>query len=290
MFIISEDSDFSSEGSRSGRNWEEYFDFLRRQFHAASQANTKEFQRIMSMCQDIVFRGQGHQAKGKERAHDSSDSGESEINWQLDALRLNDEDDEDDAHNSEPRFGNQDNFGSSPVFYDDTTYNFNHDVTAEESHAAGPSSVLQPPTQSSLLVPMPVTPQQASETRPEPQLAQPPKRRQHRSKAQKVSITYSTTSHVDTLLPLPPPATPRKSTLSITLDSDFQVLSDNPFESPPPTRKKKVHGRKAKQRPTIEDSESDSEELIVAAQHLKKIMHSESASPRDNDEERGKLL
>ena len=83
---------------------------------------------------------------------------------------------------------------------------------------------------------------------------------------------------------------PRKSTLSITLDSDFQVLSDNPFESPPLTQKKKVHGWKAKQRPTIEDSESDSEELIVVAQHLKKIMHSEMASPRDNDEERGKLL
>jgi hypothetical protein len=230
VFVISEDSDFSSEGSRSGRNWEEYFDFLRRQFHAAS--GTKEFQRIMTMCQDIVFHGTS-QAKGKERAHDSSDSGESEINWQLEALRLSD-DDEDDAH--EPGFDNQDN----DVFYDDINYGM-----ANEYSVAGPSSVPQP-TQS--LLSMPATPQQASQTHPEPQLAQPPKRRS--------KVPHSTTSHADALLPLPPPATPMKSTLDSGFLSD---ASHNPFESSPP---KKAHPRKAKRRPVV----GSDEEIIVVAQ------------------------
>lgn len=209
----------------------------------------------MSMCQDIVFNGQ---AKGKERAHDSSDSGESEINWQLEALNLgddsDDEDNEDDAR--EPAFGNEDII---PVFYDDID-NFN-DGMAEESCVAGPSSVPQP-TQSSLL--MPATPQRAH---PEPQLVQPPK---PRPKARKVSD--STTPRGDILLPLPPPATPRKSTLSITLDSDFlSDASHNPFETSLP---KKAQAKRRSDMPAIGS-------LTVS---LARVV------PTDDDEERGKLL
>ena len=100
VFTISEDFDFSCQGSRSGRNWEDFFDYLRQQFHAAHKHGTVEFQRIMSMCQDIVF---GGRAKSKERQYESSDSGESEINWQLQALQLSD-DSEDDTSSHEPGY------------------------------------------------------------------------------------------------------------------------------------------------------------------------------------------
>jgi hypothetical protein len=235
VFVISEDSDFSSEGSRSGRNWEDYFDFLRRQFHAAY--HTKEFQRIMTMCDEIVFHGQA-KGKGKERAHDSSDSGESEINWQLDALNIGDDEDNDDEDHDthEP---NEDSF-SNVALYDD----FN-DGMAVESPVAGPSSVPQP-TRSSLI---------------------------YRSDAVPQPTQSSLTLHnADALLPLPPPTTPKKS----TLDSNF--LSDasfNPFDSPP----KKADARKAKR----QSKKMHSNQPVIPALAVSLVL------PTDDDEERSKL-
>jgi hypothetical protein len=219
------------------------------------------------MCQEIVFRGQ---SKGKDQVQDNSDSGESEINWQLEALRLSDnnsESDEDDAYKP--------GFDSIPVYHDD--FNDFNDGTVEENNVAGPSSVPQP-TQSSLL--MPATPQRASTTHPKPQprLAQPPKQQSRKKKA---SHSSTAPSHDDALLTLPPPATPTKSTLSIASDSDY-----NPFEAP-----KKARARKGKQRLIIDSDE----ESIVVAQYSK---HSEPpiaalnvllVPPTDDDEERGKL-
>lgn len=91
VFVMSEDTDFSSEGARSGRNWEDYFDYLRLQFHIAHNKHPLEFQKIMRMCYEIVFRPY---EKGKGKARDSDfDSGESEINWELHQLEKEDETD-----------------------------------------------------------------------------------------------------------------------------------------------------------------------------------------------------
>jgi hypothetical protein len=126
---------------------------------------------------------------------------------------------------------------------------------------------------------MPVTPQnqRPSKTHPEPQLAQPPKRR---SRAPQKKVSRSTTSHDDALLPLPPPATPSKTTLSVTLDSD--LLSDrshNPFESSPP---KKAHSRKAKRRPQHSEDIVRSDPPAIPALNVSQLTV-------DDDDESGKL-
>jgi hypothetical protein len=226
----------------------------------------------MAMCQETVFHGR---SKGKERleVQDSSDSGESEINWQLEALRLSDDNsDQDDTH--EP------GFDSIPIYYDDND-NFNDGTAAEENNVAGPSSAPQQ-IQSSLL--MPATPQRASTIHPEPQLAQLYKQQ---SRAPKKKVSHSSTYHDDTLLPLPPPATPIKSTLSIALDSDF--LSDASHNAP-----KKARARKGKQRQIID---SDEESIVVVAQYSKRsdpppiaALNVSWVPPTDDDdEERGRI-
>jgi hypothetical protein len=245
VFVISEDSDFSSKGSQSGRDWEEYFDFLRRQFHAAH--GTKEFQRIMSMCQETVFHGQ---AKGKARADDGSDSGESEINWQLEALNISgeDNDDEDGTPSHEP---NEDSF-SNLVLHD----NFN-DGMAVESPVAGPSSIPQPMRSS----------YHAD--------AVPP-----RQPTQSSSTLYD----ADALLPLPPPATPKKSTLGSNVLSDASL---NPFDSPP----KKAHARKAK-RQSKKKMHSISDQHVIPALAIPALAIPAPAAspvpPTDDDEEEEK--
>ncbi|KAG5640295.1 hypothetical protein DXG03_009355 [Asterophora parasitica] len=55
VFIISEDAEFTSEGTKSKRHWEDYFDYLRLTFYRA--CGSHEFPNIMRMCQEIVFSG-----------------------------------------------------------------------------------------------------------------------------------------------------------------------------------------------------------------------------------------
>jgi hypothetical protein len=94
VFVISEDSDFSSKGTQSGRNWEDYFDYLQKQFHVACK--TGKYAIIMKMCHKYVFRPL---EKGKAKAQDSdsdvSDSSKSDINWDLQQLQH-----DNDTHNS----------------------------------------------------------------------------------------------------------------------------------------------------------------------------------------------
>jgi hypothetical protein len=279
----------------------------------------------MSMCQDIVFHGQAN-LKGKERADDGSDSGESEINWQLEALRLSDGDDDGDE-DEEPDSGNQ----FIPEIYHDDDHWTQNDNMAEDSNLAGPSAPRL--TQPSLALAVPATPQRASH--PEPQLAQPCKQQSRAShstashdnvvfplpplsmpaapqqaqpRKQKSRAPQSTTSH-DDVFPLPPPATPRKSTLAtLTLGSNLSdASSDNPSESPlrnahaqkvkrcliidlekepakaSQHRTQKARAGKVKQRSIIDSDE----EPIVVAQLMKKT-HARKVKRRpiiDSDEE-----
>ena len=178
------------------------------------------------MCQETVFESQTKD-KGMGRVQDDSDSGESEINWQLEALRLSG-DEEDEAYHSESGLINPVviSFGN-PVYYGDVD-NFGMVTGSVAGPVAGPSSAPQP-TES--LPSIPVTPQRPSKTLPEFQLAPPPKPRQ-RARAPKERNPLTLNS--EALLPLPPPATPRRSRLGA---DDF--VSPNPFETSPPRRPSK---------------------------------------------------
>lgn len=212
------------------------------------------------MCQEIVFDGQTKD-KGKGRAQDHSDSGESEINWQLEALRLSG-DDEDDTYDSESGLQNP-VISFNPVYHD-IDDNFRIAMERVAGQVAGPLSAPQPtesvagpvagpssapqPTES--LPSIPVTPQQPLKTLPVFQLAPPPKPRQRaRAPIERNSLTFN----FEALLPLPPPATPRRSRLDY---EDF--VSPNPFETSPPRplpKKAQAQRKKSLAPPVISETQ-----------------------------------
>ena len=66
-----------------------YFDYLCKQFHAGK--DTDEFKKVLQMYEAIVF---DHGLRNPNKATDTSDSASiSDIDWQMQALQLSDDDD-----------------------------------------------------------------------------------------------------------------------------------------------------------------------------------------------------
>jgi hypothetical protein len=89
-----------SEGARSGRDWEEYFDYLQKQFHAGKDSD--EFKKILCICKRIVFNHDPE--KPNEVEEDSDGDSAPDIDWGMQALQLSD----DDGY-SDPNFYNNNN-------------------------------------------------------------------------------------------------------------------------------------------------------------------------------------
>ena len=234
MFITSGDPDFCSEGSRTRRNYEEYYDFLCVQFHAVHK--TAEFQWIMDMCQKIVFSGQTDKGKGNQMEDNASDSGESEINWGMEALALDDEDDPHELENDE--WGLPD-------------FTFNPNLDHNNQSRAGPSTYTLPPPNSfsSHDNPSSLHPPVATLTNTRPAPSQPLIPQQVPPAPKKKSRALNKTSHsgitqANLLFPLPAPATPKKSTLSVPVGLNLSTDESDSFE-PMPLKKTQVS--KAKQ-------------------------------------------
>lgn len=219
VFVISEDSDFSSEGTRSGRDWEGYFDYLRKQFHAAN--GTNEFQKIMRKCQDIVFDRADRQ--NSSQVHDDSKSdASSDVDWQAQALQLSDEDDNQNLSSDDNGFFGNTSYGEYDDLdnYDDidddgspprpragpSTLTLPTLVSSSSSQLPAPRQASQPGRQTGMLTTLlsPVVEEQSSTIPVTPQRAST-----KRSKGPRKAL-HSTTSDVDLLFTLPPPVTPKK--------------------------------------------------------------------------------
>ena len=162
----------------------------------------------------------------------------------MEALRLSG-DDEDDTYDSESGLQNP-VISFNPVYHD-IDDNFGIAMERVAGQVAGPLSAPQP-TES--LPSIPVTPQQPLKTLPVFQLAPPPKPRQRaRAPIERNSLTFN----FEALLPLPPPATPRRSRLDY---EDF--VSPNPFETSPPRplpKKAQAQRKKSLAPPVISETQ-----------------------------------
>lgn len=199
------------------------------QFHQAHESG--EFGNIMTLCQDIVFGGQATQ---RERDHDDSDSGESEINWQMQALDLADDEDS--------TFGDQDIPDNTLNHFD----NFGDNVLEDSI-----------PSQSNLSSPMPATPEQAprkqlntvqaplgiepdTDDSDNPLLLKPATRKNHsKSKAKQVP-TLELSDDEQTTRPEEPPLKGKKPRASKRAGSSMPKL---PALSLPPSDKKGQNGK-----------------------------------------------
>jgi hypothetical protein len=97
-----------SEEARSGRDWEAYFDYLCKQFHAGK--DTDEFKKVLHMCEAIAF---DHDLQNPNEVNNASDNASiSDINWQAQALQLSNDDD-DDLNQGYHGNSNWDNLGNN---------------------------------------------------------------------------------------------------------------------------------------------------------------------------------